>query len=614
MNIEALRDKAAKLPLKPGVYIMSDGTGEVIYVGKAKKLKNRVSSYFHGAHNAKTEAMVSHVADFNVIIAASEFEALVLESQLIKHHMPKYNILLKDDKGYPFIRLDRREAYPRFTIAAERKDDGAAYFGPYGGRSVSRMLITEISKALLLPTCSRVFPRDIGKARPCLEYHIGGCAGYCLEGASHDEYLEAVDRAVMILQGKTGGLIGSLREEMEQAAEALQFERAAVLRDRLKAVSALRERQMVLTGEGIDTDAVGFYRGEAKSCFAVLHYVAGRLLAKDWELVESPIGDDAEALSQLLRLYYADGRRIPQRVLLPYGLPDGADIEKLFSEAAERRVSVYTPQRGEKKRWSDAAQENAREETERATSAEERRSKTAQWLQNALSLPAAPDRIEAFDVSNTGGGENVASMTVFRKGKPLKSAYRKFIIKTVEGQDDYASMREAVSRRAARSASGDEKFAPLPDLMLIDGGEEHARAAVAALREQGLDLPVFGMVKDDRHRTRALVTPEGEEIGIAAYPPAFAFIGTIQEETHRFAIEFHRKKREQKSFASRLSGIPNVGKTRAAALIKAFGSVRAIAAAELADLEKVVPKNAAGAVYERFHGENNAESGEEEEA
>jgi len=612
MSIETLRDKAARLPLKPGVYIMSDERGEVIYVGKAKKLKNRVSSYFHGAHNLKTEAMVSHVADFEVIIAASEFEALVLENQLIKHHMPKYNILLKDDKGYPFIRLDRREAYPRFSIAAERKDDGAAYFGPYGGRSVSRLLITEISKALLLPTCSRVFPRDIGKARPCLEYHIGGCAGYCLETASHEEYLEAVERAVMILQGKTGGLIGAMREEMERASDELQFERAALLRDRIRAVSSLRERQMVLTGEGIDTDAVGFYRGEAKSCFAVLHYVAGRLLAKDWELVESPLEDDAEALSQLLRLYYADGRRAPQRILLPYDLPDSADIERLFSEASERRVNVYVPQRGEKKRWSSAAQDNAREETERATSAEERRSKTAQWLQNALSLPDPPDRIEAFDVSNTGGAENVASMVVFRKGRPLKSAYRKFIIKTVEGQDDYASMRETVSRRAARFVAGDEKFSPLPDLMLIDGGEEHARAAVSALRENGLSLPVFGMVKDDRHRTRALVTPEGEEIGIAAYPPAFAFIGTIQEETHRFAIEFHRKKREKKSFSSRLTGIPGVGKTRAAALLKTFGSVRGIEAAELADLEKVVPKNAARAVYERFHSENKPESGEKE--
>ncbi|MBR6259801.1 MAG: GIY-YIG nuclease family protein, partial [Oscillospiraceae bacterium] len=229
MNIEKLREKAARLPLKPGVYIMSDEKGEIIYVGKAKKLKNRVSSYFHGAHNLKTETMVSRVADFNVIIAASEFEALVLENQLIKHHMPRYNILLKDDKGYPFIRLDRKSDYPRFSISAERHDDGAAYFGPYGGRGVSKMLITEISKALLLPTCSRVFPRDIGKARPCLEYHIGGCAGYCLEGASHEEYLEAVERAVMILQGKTGGLIGSLREEMEQAADALMFERAAVL-------------------------------------------------------------------------------------------------------------------------------------------------------------------------------------------------------------------------------------------------------------------------------------------------------------------------------------------------------------------------------------------------
>ncbi|MBR6259618.1 MAG: excinuclease ABC subunit C, partial [Oscillospiraceae bacterium] len=413
----------------------------------------------------------------------------------------------------------------------------------------------------------------------------------------------AVDRAVLILQGKTSGLIGSLKEEMEKAADELNFERAALLRDRIKAVNSVRERQMVLTGEGIDTDAVGFYRGQAKSCFAVLHYVSGKLLGKDWELLESPMEEDSEALSQLIRLFYSGKRRIPKRILLPFPLPDGDDIARLLEEERGSGVHIYTPQRGEKRVWLEAASENARAETERATTAEEKRSKTAEWLKNALGLEKTPERIEAFDVSNTAGADNVASMVVYHKGRPLKSAYRKFIIKTVQGQDDYASMTEAVSRRAARYNDGDAGFSPLPDIMLIDGGQEHARSAVKALNENGLTLPVFGMVKDDRHRTRALITPEGREIGISACPPVFAFIGSIQEEVHRFAIEFHRKKREKRSFNTELSGITGVGEKRIEALLKVFGSVKGVKAAEIEDLKRVLPAPAAAAVYERFHGE-----------
>ncbi len=612
MSIEVLRDKASKLPLMPGVYIMTDVKGEVIYIGKAKQLKSRVSSYFHGAHNAKTEAMISHIADFNVIISNSEFEALVLENSLIKHHMPKYNILLKDDKGYPFIRLDITSDYPRFTIASFAAEDGAVYFGPYGGRGTSKTVINEVSKALRLPSCSRVFPRDIGKWRPCLEYHIGSCDAYCQQDASRENYIKAIKSAEMILQGKTSSLINEMRREMESAAENLMFERAAEIRDRIKAVCAVQERQTVLTGFGADTDAIGFFRGETKSCFVVLHYISGSLLGKDSEIIETPLESDAEAVSALARQFYLNGRAIPKYILLPFDISDTEDLERLFSETAGHRVYALKPLRGDRRRFIDTAVMNAREETERVTSAEERRSKTAAWLEKAMKLTKPPERIEAFDVSNTGNTEIVAAMTVFLKGKPLKKAYRKFKIEGVEKQDDYHSMAEAVYRRIARFVSGDKNFSPLPDVMLIDGGAEHARAAKSAVEANGISVPVFGMVKDERHRTRALVTPDGEEIGIAAFPPAFALIGIIQEETHRFAVEYHRLRRSKTSFTSELDKIPGIGDRRKNDLLRVFGSVKRIESANIDELEKAVPKNIAKAIQEYFNLKKNSERIENE--
>ncbi len=606
--IDDLREKARNLPLKPGVYIMLDKTGQVIYVGKAKQLKNRVSSYFHGEHNVKTTVLVSKIADFNVIIANSEFEALVLENQLIKRHMPKYNILLKDDKGYPFVRLDVKSQYPKFTIASRTAEDGARYFGPFGGRSATKDAIDAICKALKLPTCGRKFPRDIGKERPCLNYHMGNCRAYCLKDASADEYRSSINEAVMILEGKTGELTGMLRKEMEQAAEELRFERAAELRDRIKAISLLQHKQRVISGAMADTDVAGYYRGEARSCFVVLHFIGGQLLDKDFELLDNPMEDDGEAVSALIRQYYLIRGVYPKTVYLPCDIQDLEPLELLLEQNAGRRVYLQTPKRGEKLRLVETANLNAREEVERVTTGEEKTLKTLEWLKKALDMENYPERIEAFDISNTGSSDIVASMTVFINGRPLKRDYRKFKIKSLETQDDYHSMAEVIERRFKRYLDGDKKFGDMPDLLLIDGGDVHARTALEVVERMGLHIPAFGMVKDDRHRTRALISPDGHEIGIAANPAVFSFIGNIQEETHRFAIEYHRSLHSKNSRGSRLDAIPGVGEKRRNDLLRAFKSIKAISGASEEKLRTVVPKNTAAAVYNYFHEEKANES------
>ena len=603
--LDTLADKANRLPLLPGVYIMLDEHGEVIYVGKAKKLKNRVSSYFHGDHLPKVAAMVDKVRDFNVIVAGSEFEALVLENSLIKRHKPHYNILLKDDKGYPFIRLDMKEEYPAMSIASRAGKDGARYFGPFGGRSQTRDIISTVSKALLLPDCARKFPRDIGKERPCLNYHMGACAGWCLKDSDAEDYRRRMAQAALILDGKSNELIGDLKGQMEQAAEELRFERAAELRDRLRAIEGLANKQRVIATAFADTDAVGFCRG-AKSCFTVLHFVDGSLVGKDIEMMDEPLEEDAEALSGLVRQYYTAHRGgWPKSILLPVEIEDAADLEELLSQTSGRRIYIETPKRGERMRLIESAALNAREEIQRRTTLAQRRSKTLEWLQKALELENFPRRIEAFDISNLGATGIVAAMTVHVDGKPLKRDYRKFRMRDLDGPDDYASMYQAVSRRFKHYVGNDEKFADLPDLLLIDGGDVHAGVAEQALSDLGLTVPVFGMVKDDRHRTRALIRSDGREIGIKGNQAVFSLVGAIQEETHRFAIEYQRSLRSE-GFASKLDAIPGVGEKRRADLIKSFKSVKAIREANLSQLELVVPKNTAKAVFDYFHKEESS--------
>ena len=605
MTFDELKEKAHALPLKPGVYIMQDKKNTVIYVGKAKALKNRVSQYFANlaTHTEKTRAMVSQIDHFDVIVADSEFEALVLENSLIKRHQPRYNILLKDDKGYPYIRLTVKEEYPKFSLANKAAEDGARYFGPYGSRGNTQNIIDALRIALKLPSCNRKFPRDIGKERPCLNYHMGQCDGYCRKEMDQGRYREAIDQAVRLLEGKFQEVGDELKAEMELAAEELRFEKAAELRDRYKAIELLGKRQKVVAGSLADTDVVGFHKGEAtRSCFVVLHFVEGELAAKDWDLIETPIEEDtADILSALVRQYYGGRGNLPRQILLPCELEDEVPLMRMFSEAAGRKVELVTPQRGAKMDLIRLANTNAVEEVERWTTREERQSKLLELLGNMLSLDGPPRRIESYDISNQGADDIVASMVVYVNAKPLKRDYRHFKLKDMDGPDDYASMDQVLRRRFQRYLDGDEKFADKPDLLLIDGGENHARVAVGVLNDLALTIPVFGMVKDDRHRTRALVTPEGQEIGIQGNQAIFSLIGQIQEETHRFAIEFHRQQQNQRVKGSVLDQIPGVGEKRRADLLKHFKSVKKIREATQAQLAEVVPKNTAQAVYDYFH-------------
>ena len=605
MTFDELKEKAHALPLKPGVYIMQDKKNTVIYVGKAKALKNRVSQYFANlaTHTEKTRAMVSQIDHFDVIVADSEFEALVLETSLIKRHQPRYNLLLKDDKGYPYIRLTVKEEYPRFSLANKAAEDGARYFGPYGSRGNTQNIIDALRIALKLPSCNRKFPRDIGKERPCLNYHMGQCDGYCRKEMDQSRYREAIDQAIRLLEGKFQEVGDELKAEMELAAEELRFEKAAELRDRYKAIELLGKRQKVVAGSLADTDVVGFHKGETtRSCFVVLHFVEGELAAKDWDLIETPIEEDtADILSALVRQYYGGRGNLPRQILLPCELEDEVPLMRMLSEAAGRKVELVTPQRGAKMDLIRLANKNAVEEVERWTTREERQSKLLELLGNMLSLDGPPRRMESYDISNQGADDIVASMVVYVNAKPLKRDYRHFKLKDMDGPDDYASMDQVLRRRFQRYLDGDEKFGEKPDLLLIDGGENHARVAVGVLQDLGLSIPVFGMVKDDRHRTRALVTPEGQEIGIQGNQAIFSLIGQIQEETHRFAIEFHRQQQNQRMKGSVLDQIPGVGEKRRADLLKHFKSVKRIREATRAQLAEVVPKNTAQAVYDYFH-------------
>lgn len=603
MTFDELKEKARALPLKPGVYIMQNARNEVIYVGKAKALKNRVSQYFANlaSHTEKTRAMVSSIDHFDVIVADSEFEALVLENSLIKRHQPKYNILLKDDKGYPYIRLDVNSDYPRFSLVGRIAEDGARYFGPYGSRGATNDILEALRTALKLPSCNKKFPRDIGKERPCLNYHMGLCDGYCRPEMTRERHREAIDQAVRLLEGQYKEVLNDLNAEMVLAAEDLRFEKAAELRDRARAIELLGKRQKVVAGSLADTDVVGWHRGDAKSCFVVLHYVDGDLAAKDMDLLETPMeGDEGEEVSALVRQYYVNRNHMPKQILLPCELEDEVAVTRLLSEECGHRVNLVTPRRGAKMDLIRLANKNAVEEVERATTAAERQSKLLELLGKMLDLNAPPNRIESYDISNQGSDDIVASMVVYVGGRPLKRDYRRFKLKNMDGPDDYASMDQVLTRRFRRYLNGDEKFSDLPDVLFIDGGEEHARVAVGVEKKLGLVIPVFGMVKDDRHRTRALVTPDGKEIGIRRVPAVFALVGQIQEETHRFAIEFHRQQQNQRVKGSQLDNITGVGPAKRAALLKRFKSIKNIRAASLAELEEIVDKRTAGAVFEYF--------------
>ena len=608
MNLDELKASALTLPLTPGVYLMKNADDTVIYVGKAKKLKNRVTQYFQdtASHSPKTRKMVSQVDHFETIAAATEFEALILECSLIKHYQPKYNILLKDDKGYPYLRIDLRKDYPTVTLSNKPTDDGAKYFGPYGSRGRSNQVIRTLYSLFSLPTCRKKFPADIKKDRPCLNYQMGQCAGWCQGTPTMEEYRTRITQAVSLLEGKGASLCKELKAQMEEAAENLQFETAAALRDRLRAIEALNNKQLVTAGNPADTDVIGWYSTEAKSCFAVLHYVGGNLMEKDYEIL--PIGEDPiEAVSSLVKQYYLSGNPIPKVILLPFPLEDAELFSDLLREKFGEKTRILCPQRGEKRQLLVLAEKNAAEEAQRRTTEGERLSGTLSLLQSMLELPEPLRRLEAYDISNMGGKDIVTSMTVFQDGKPKKKDYKRFKIQGLEDQDDYGSMRQVLCRRFCHYLDGDKGFAEKPDALLIDGGAVHANVVREALTAMGVSLPIYGMVKDDRHRTRALVTPDGLEIGIQSNPSVFALIGRIQEETHRFAITYQRDLRTKSMNRSRLDQIRGIGEKRRNLLLKHFKSISAIKQADRSALERILPADAAKAVYNYFHTEEETE-------
>ena len=604
MTKTELKEKALSLPLSPGVYLMQNKANEVIYVGKAKKLKNRVSQYFieSSAHSPKTRLMVSKVDHFDVIIAASEFEALVLECSLIKRYLPKYNILLKDDKGYPYLRLDLSEDYPQMTLAAKVLDDGARYYGPYGGRYLTQKVIDTLRLTFKLPGCGKQFPKEIGRERPCLNFQMGNCDGWCRGDPDQAEYRERIQQAAGLLAGNYKPVAAKLREKMLAASESLEFERAAQLRDRMNAIEALGQKQLVTAGGMADTDAIGFAQTEAKSCFAVLHYVDGDLVDKDYEIL--PYADDpAEVVSSLVKQYYLTRGAAPKQILLPVEIEDAALFAELLLQTLKKRVQIRVPQRGDGTKLVELAVQNAKQEAERITSKEEKLRGTIELLRQMLKMERQPRRMESYDISNLSGTDIVASMVVFEDGKPLRSAYRHFKLEGLEEQDDYASMRQVLHRRFDHYLAGDKGFEKAPDLLLIDGGVNHAQTVLRELCEMGIRIPIFGMVKDDRHRTRALVTPEGEEIGISGKQSVFALVGSIQEETHRFAVSYHRKLRGKRMKGSTLDKIPGIGEKRRTELLKRFKTVSAVRQAGLQELQSVLPRDAAAAVYQFFHQE-----------
>lgn len=603
MTLLELKEKALSLPYAPGVYIMRDHTGRVIYVGKAKKLKNRVSQYFQdtGSHTPKTRLMVSRIDHFDVIVAATEFEALVLECSLIKQYMPKYNILLKDDKGYPYIRLNLKDAYPIPTMVSKVSNDGAEYYGPFGSRGVTQSILNALYSTLQLPRCNKKFPREIGKGRPCLNYHMNQCAGWCQASASAAEYRLRIEQAKQLLSGNYRQVADDIRAQMLDASERMEFELAASLRDRLTAVESLGQKQFVTAGSQTDTDAIGYAQTESKGCFAVLHFSGGNLLDKDYEVFSVP--DDPEiAVSSLLKQYYLARGTAPRVVLLPFPVEDGDLFAQLLAEKFGCKTQLKIPQRGDNVRLVELAVKNALEEARRVTTKEEKQSAVLAMLGKMLGIDKIT-RMESYDISNISGTDIVASMVVFDGGKAKRSDYKRFKIEGLTDQDDYTSMHQVILRRFNHYRSGDRGFDQLPDLLLIDGGAKHAGVAEKALASLDLHIPVFGMVKDDRHRTRALVTSDGKEVSIQNQQSVFALIGSIQEETHRFAITYHRKLRSKRLQYSQLDTIQGIGPKRKEVLLKKFKSLSAISEASVEELRRLLPADAALAVYHHFHAD-----------
>ncbi|MDO5100494.1 MAG: excinuclease ABC subunit UvrC [Eubacteriales bacterium] len=604
-NIE---EELKKLPTKPGVYIMHDDTDAIIYVGKAVNLKNRVRQYFQSSRNksVKITNMVTHIAYFEYMVTGSELEALVLENNLIKENNPRYNTMLKDDKTYPFIKVTMGEAYPRLFSTRKVKKDKGRYFGPFTNAKAVSDTIELLQSMYQIRTCQRVLPRDIDKERPCLYYHIGRCSAPCMSGTiTQPEYGERIEQVLRFLSGDSRALERELEEKMRAAAEALEFEEAGRLRDLLTSIHDVQQKQKITYLDEEDRDIIAMAADESNAVVQVFFIRRGKLIGRDHYFLKLAFGDDqAEALSGFVKQFYAGTPFIPKEIMLQTTLPDQAVIEEWLSGRRGHKVSLLTPKRGTKEKLVEMAAENAaivlRQDKERLKKEAARTTGAVEELRLLLALDSAT-RMEAYDISNTAGTLSVGSMVVFENGKPKRSDYRKFRIKTIVGPDDYHSLEEVLTRRFQRSLSGDERFVALPDLIMMDGGRGQVNIAVAVLQKLGLSIPVCGMVKDDKHRTRGLYY-QNREMPLDIRSEGFHLITRLQDEAHRFAITYHRELRSKEGLHSVLDDIPGIGEKRRKALLRHFKSIEGIRQADEAALAAVDEMNSksAAAVYHFF--------------
>lgn len=603
-KLSELRKKAMALPLLPGVYIMHGKDGEIIYIGKAKALKNRVSQYFGSQNNhaEKVRRMVDNVVDFEYIITDSEFEALILECSLIKQHTPKYNILLKDDKGYSYIKVSKGD-WSRISYTLQKADDGAEYIGPYKSSFYVKSAVEEANKIFMLPTCNRRFPQDFRKGRPCLNYHIKQCMAPCTGRVKLKDYRESLEQALDFLKGGSSNSIKQLTEQMNEAAENLEFERAARIRDKINAVKKMGEKQKVVANKVLDEDVIGSFSDDGKICFQVFRFEGGRLFDRESFVFDS--GDSESDIEEFLLSYYTLRNDIPKNIALDKSFDGIEDISKWLSEKRGNKVNVTVPQRGEQAQLVAMCRSNAAEALAQKKGATVREYGVLEELKETLGLEKLPEYIESYDISNLAGTDNVAGMVVYKNGKPLKSAYKKFKIKGFDGQDDYASMAEVISRRFDeyyKAEDSEEGFGKLPDLILLDGGKGQVAVVKQVLQQKNIKVPLFGMVKDDKHRTRA-VTGDGGEIAISSKRALFTFLSKLQDEVHRFAIGYHHSRRSKNTFRSSLTNIDGVGEVRAKSLLKYFRTIDNISKADLEELENApkMTKDTALAVYKYFH-------------
>ncbi|MGN0585013.1 MAG: excinuclease ABC subunit UvrC [Ruminococcus sp.] len=594
MNVRLpfLREKTAKLTTSPGVYIMKNKSGEIIYIGKAKNLKNRVTSYFReeAEHTPKVASMVSNVYDYNFIVTDSEYEALVLECSLIKQHQPKYNILLKDDKGYSYIRISD-EPYPRIT-SEKNKEKPGEYLGPYMSGTVPRETVAEVNRVFRLPTCNKRFPDDFRKGRPCLNYHINLCSGVCRGRISRREYTETIAQAVEYIKGGSEESAKRMEKQMEEAAERLDFERAAVLRDRINAIRKAGETQKIFDSDVDEADVIASAENSGSQCVSVLIYRSRRLYDKQTFFFNEEEYDSSQLIQSFMEQYYHGRRDIPKNIYVDTEIPEAEMLEKWLSSLAGTRVHIHMPQRGTLVRFMELSKNNAAEELALKAGRTAKEIKALETLGTLLGLKKAPLYIEAYDISNLSSSSIVAGMIVFENGRPLKKAYKRFSFPEKNSPDDYACMQETIRRRFTHliENEGDEGFLRKPDLILLDGGVGHVNAVKPVLEELDLDIPLFGMVKDNKHRTRAIAA-DGGEIAVSQHRNAFNMLTQIQDEVHRFAVSYMHSRHKKNSYELELTGVKGIGLKKAQKLLIYYKTKENMKKASPEELAKVAGVN-----------------------